>query len=46
MRTNVGTVIGLAGFAAIATGMWLIAPALGLIVSGSIAMYVAYRMGG
>ncbi|MCB2413658.1 hypothetical protein LGT39_12465 [Demequina sp. TTPB684] len=46
MRINVGTVIGFVGFAAIATGMWLIAPALGLIVSGAIAMYVAYQMGG
>ncbi len=45
-KNLLGTSIALVGFAAIAVGAWLLFPALGLVVSGAIAVYVGYRMGG
>ncbi len=45
-KNLLGTVIGLAGIAAIAVGAWLLLPALGLVVIGGAAVYVGYRMGG
>ncbi len=45
-KNLLGTVITLAGIAAIAVGAWLLLPALGLVVAGGALVYVGYRMGG
>lgn len=45
ITSAIGTALELGGIAAVVVGFWLIAPALGLIVGGLLAVGVGFLVG-